>query len=624
MILTKFVRRLLRSLQPLTSTCSLSAARPFHNVPALCTLGYSSCKYTSMALTLRGAPPLSNSVSDIKDSNFCARRALGALSIGIQQGCEANGRKILFKNFAEDLEFCNSQMRFWFAVRTEEQTQHLLDRLNRCSCPMSDPRIREYHRFGREEEKRLSLMLGMDTQTPSTTYFSLMVHVMAGSLEGANYKSVAKRATRRWPTCPEDLMPYGPQELINSIVVWSKFIPGMVVFEFASLCIRFCGSLLIPHAVESPLTRRAIDAGRTLFDLTWTTVRLRANTRRRAMSEAFTLQIEGFLYYFQDFYDRQPVDKQATTLGGYELKATQVFSLLAYVADDPRLPLSCREATVASLTTQGFKIYRLIGLYIDPMPAVLLHPGICDEDAAASMRAQSEYQHVFPELARLRAETAAGRQLTAEESAKYEFLLTYGLLARHATILMRYMRFTLQCSAQDCHNSIHSTGKTFQRCCKCNLALYCSKTCQQAAWNAEKFPHKTLCKIMRKVSDVAGPALLFRDIPDRDAREPVEVLAAVVASKWHEAHVAPSDLFEIVGWATYETYSPALPEKRECEPGYLDYEEKLTELCERDGASKATSLATEHMVSVHEYTALKDMFSEDHAKECLNEIEFLP
>ncbi|KAF9472176.1 hypothetical protein BDN70DRAFT_495928 [Pholiota conissans] len=528
-----------------------------------------------MALILKDSHSPSQPVLDAEDSNFCARCALGAVSMGLERGYAVKESKVLWAGLAEDLEFWSSQMRFWFAVRTKEETRQLLDRINRCSCRMSDPKIREYHRNGRSEEERICKTIGQETQTSGIVYVDYLISTMAIVLERTNFKSVVKRTTRRWPTCPEDLMPFGPRALVDSIIVWSHFISDIAMFSFTALCVRLCGSLLIPHVIESSLTRCAIDAGRKLFDRTWSSIRLRASLKRKKMGEAFVYQIELLLSYFRILFESQDVDKQAMILNGHELKAVQIFSLLAYAADDPRLLLDkYRIPAVKALSKQGFRIYRFMRLYIDPLPTVLLHPEICNLDAVP---VRTDEKYVPAEAARLNAELAAGRELTVEENARRQYLLLYAPQARQAISYIRRIRFKLDCSSFNCPNSIHSVGKTFQRCAGCGLAAYCSKACQQAAWSAEHLPHKKVCKIVRNALDAAGIDLIFRFAEDnRDD---------LIIEKWKRAEVTIFDMFEIVEWASYKKYSSSLPEKRECEPGYLDYEEKLAELS-KDGASE--------------------------------------
>lgn len=331
-----------------------------------------------MALVQNAKLSLSSLFQNLEGSPFCARCLLGASQKGIMDAQMAIGFKGFWASITQDLEFWTSFMHFLFTPRTDEETQILLDQLNHCSCRMSDTKILGYHRFGRFLEQDLLARTCADVQTSPIAFFTNLFRTLSGALEGTHLKAVAKRTAANWPTCPEDLMPFGPDKLMESIIVWSRFIPDILVFRVAAQCIRFCGSLLIPSAIDSGLTRYVIDAGRHLFDRTWTTLRLRAETRRKDMGHAFAFQIDSLLEYFTDFCEEQPIESRMVMLDKYELKAVQIFSLLAYVADDPQLFLPSREASRIRLAFQGLGVYRSLRHYIDPIPSIPLFPVICE------------------------------------------------------------------------------------------------------------------------------------------------------------------------------------------------------------------------------------------------------
>lgn len=320
---------------------------------------------------------LNDLFSNAENSPFCAQCAIGASHKGILDAQGTHGAKAFWASFKQDLSFWRSLVRFLFAVRTEEQIGQLLDRLNHCSCRMNDPKILAYHRRGRFIENELLKRTCVDVQTPSIAFVVLFFCHLGAALDGTHLKAVAKRTAGNWPTCPEDLMPFGPESLIDSFIIWSRFIPDIMVFRVAAQCIRFCGSLLVPCAIESALTQRVINAGRQLFDRTWAAIRLRSETRRKAMGRAFTSQVEMLLGYFSLFYDEQYPENKMKIMDGNEVKAVQVFSLLCYVADDPRLFLRFPEIHRTRLAQLGLDIYSSMERYLDPLPSIPLYPGIC-------------------------------------------------------------------------------------------------------------------------------------------------------------------------------------------------------------------------------------------------------
>jgi hypothetical protein len=330
-----------------------------------------------MALIQNTSHSLNDLFSNAESSPFCAQCAIGASHKGILTAQGTHGAKAFWASFKQDLSFWRSLVRFLFAVRTEEQIGQLLERLNHCSCRMNDPKILGYHRRGRFVENELLKRTGVDVQTPAIAFIILFFCHLGAALDTTHLKAVAKRTAGDWPTCPQDLMPFGPESLIESFIIWSRFIPDIMVFNVAAQCIRFCGSLLVPSAIESALTRHVIDAGRQLFDRTSTTIRLRAETRRAAMGRAFTSQVEMLLGYFNHFYDQQYPENRMKIMDGIEVNAVQVFSLLCYVADDPRLFLQSPRILRTRLAQHGLEIYINMERYLDPLPSILLYPGIC-------------------------------------------------------------------------------------------------------------------------------------------------------------------------------------------------------------------------------------------------------
>ena len=165
----------------------------------------------------------------------------------------------------------------------------------------------------------------------------------------------------------------------------------------------------------------------------------------------------------------------------------------------------------------------------------------------------------------------------------------YEKIAKNTLLHIRSARFDLRCSARFCPNSIQSTGKEFQRCGRCNIAVYCSKKCQTDAWASEQFPHKVICKLLRKMVLVAGTELVFRcPNPSTHLVYPDD-LVALVSESWRTQKVLISELLQVAGWASYRVYPSPIAMRSECDPGYKDYEQIIEELSSREGAVSGTS-----------------------------------
>ncbi|KAF9480166.1 hypothetical protein BDN70DRAFT_877910 [Pholiota conissans] len=607
-----------------------------------------------------------------ENAPVCARCILGASTKGFKQGIQAVGSKIFWSNFTQKLGYWRSQMQFLFAVRTEEETKTMLSRLNRCSCSMKDRRIVEYHRIGRLMEGDLYTRTYVDGQTSAVYLITDMFCALSYALDLSHIRSVAKRTNTKWPTCPEDLMPFGPENLAQSLVIWSRIIPNHIVITLAIQCIGLCGSLLVPSVISSGLTREVVDAGRRLFDITWETIRLRAERRRRGMGEAFADQVLPLKKYFFEFFSPLSVRQQAAALEGCELKAVQLFSLLAYAAEDPRLYTAHPIDYKIELAERGLTLYRCLRLYVNPLPQVLIHPTIydlCDLENSSDeedegeggtgngqkedhrcvhadenqeksggdgegddddddgheaedenedwdedeVEGEGESENEIYEDEGDSEEDSADEVEDKREQApttNTKNMALFAYVARPTVEHIRKARSTLYCSTQDCPNSIQSAGREFRRCVGCKVALYCSRKCQTEAWNAEQYPHKEVCKVLQKMIAVAGSELLFRHLECEHRGYPDDLKSTVIA-RWWEGSVNIPDLVVIEGWASYKRLPASEFFKADCSPGYDDYDAIVRELSERDPANlRPRYLTLESLASKKALENLKKSFKE--------------
>ncbi|KAF9480154.1 hypothetical protein BDN70DRAFT_640648 [Pholiota conissans] len=94
-------------------------------------------------------------------------------------------------------------------------------------------------------------------QTPAIALFISLFGNVSCVLRYARVKSVARRTAKRWPSCPEDLMPFGPERLTECFSIWSRILPDTNVFFVAAQCIELCCSKSFrPHLGDCPFARR--------------------------------------------------------------------------------------------------------------------------------------------------------------------------------------------------------------------------------------------------------------------------------------------------------------------------------------------------------------------------------
>ena len=173
-------------------------------------------------------------------------------------------------------------------------------------------------------------------------------------------------------------MPFGPDNLVQGFVRWSRFIPDTLGFKVACRVIQFCGPLVVPAFISVRFTGYVIQAGRTLVDHTWDVVRHQI-CKEFAMS--FIQQAESILFYFESI-DDEKIELKLRLLDGYKYKAIQLFSLLQYLATDERLLNQDFNYNFSHFIRQlqncGTRIYNLARMAFEQIPEILVFPEMFD------------------------------------------------------------------------------------------------------------------------------------------------------------------------------------------------------------------------------------------------------
>ena len=152
--------------------------------------------------------------------------------------------------------------------------------------------------------------------------------------------------------------------------------------------------------------------------------------------------------------------------------------------------------------------------------------------------------------------------------------------ANKAITFLRVAKFQLRCSVSACPNSIQSTGRKFQRCTKCRLALYCGRECQTKAWRYKEYPHSKTCQVVNKLVQLGrGEDLLFYCEHPEDPRWFPQELRRKVLECWWEGGVLVDELACIIIWGPRLLSSgDELPRMDKPEPGWDDYYAFIGEL----------------------------------------------
>jgi hypothetical protein len=313
--------------------------------------------------------------------SYCARCLLGFAADHTQTGLSPLDEK-LKANFQKNFGFWNWLMHFLFKERTDEEVQDLFERLEQCSCNMREPNIRRYHQLGRASEGIISERVAMEKQRASISLVVKFFSLLILALGQANVRTVAKRMSPVWPTCSNDLMSFGPDNLVQGFVRWSRFIPSDTLgFKAACRVIRFCGPLVVPAFISVRFTGYVIQAGRTLVDHTWDLVRHPNLRKCKEFAVPFIQQAEPILCYFESL-DDEKIELKLRLLDGYEYKAIQLFSLLQYLATDKRLLNQDFNYDfsrfIRRLQNCGTRIYNLARMAFEQIPEILVFPKMFD------------------------------------------------------------------------------------------------------------------------------------------------------------------------------------------------------------------------------------------------------
>lgn len=305
---------------------------------------------------------------DPNSSPYCGRILLAVSSIGI-----ITAEKTDAKNLRKSHNFFNHVLRFLVVPRTDEQIQQLLDTLGQCSCHMTN-QMQQYHRLGaRMEQDMFERSYAKEDQPTNAlilSFFCLIEYAMTHSKS----KAVAQRTTETWPGCPEDLMPWGADALIRSLRQWMRFTSDLVVLRSTAHIYTLCGALVQESIIKNNFVTHAIDAGRALFDRVAGALRDGSALRIPHLGQAFEKQVECLVFFFENFVSGLRMHIRPAVVVGYEIKAVQMFSLLAYLASDPRLTIRAREWVIYHTCMEGSLMYGLSQVSVSLLPDVEVFP----------------------------------------------------------------------------------------------------------------------------------------------------------------------------------------------------------------------------------------------------------
>jgi len=302
----------------------------------------------------------------------CGRYLLGSSSTAF-----AAIEKVDSKRLMKIHSLWNSILRFLLTPRTDDAIRELLDDLANCSCLMDDPEIQRLHQIGAQLETQVAIRTCAKDPNPSIALIVHFFRIIDYAMDQSKVKSVAMRATKTWPSCPNDLIPFGPEIYMKSFLQWARFTKDTIVYQTAAHTYLFCGSLLSKSFLTSHVLQRAIDCLRDLFDQVYGALGDGSASRMRHLGKALKIQLECLFFFLDTLSNgKMPLSVRSAALDGYELKSVEVLSLLAYLVTDCRLSIPSRQKILEQCCKHAGLLYGVNRLTYYLVPDILVHPGI--------------------------------------------------------------------------------------------------------------------------------------------------------------------------------------------------------------------------------------------------------
>ena len=435
-------------------------------------------------------------------------------------------------------------IKFILVERTDKQVDRLLERLSTCTCQISDP-IQSYHDKGRKQSAwtmtrgHLEDSTSDDDKSKLTAercaFIADLFYLLLGVIKESGIISVAKGSSHSWPTHTGDLLPFGPDNFIQSMMRWYRFIPDAAIFDLTGNVLRVCNTLLVPSLAKYRMSHVVAESTRRLVDATMIDILSPNDGVRVRAGERFNYNGTNFIF-FLTLVLNQEFDIRAELIRGCETKAMQLCSILLYLSSDPNMPpCGIQRPIFHMLAVHGQDLFRFFHMHRYPRPDMPVHPEVMRYD-----------------LIRFPPPPPPERR-------------------QPVTLLqIRGTREEMRCSAYKCTNSLQTSGNDFQRCARCMVVSYCGRECQTRAWKDEKYPHKRVCPSLRSlIARGGGHSLFFRE----DATE-------MVLQNWRNAGVIDDDLNTYDEWDKMicESRGYPVPDGTEWTPGYEDYNEIIAQL----------------------------------------------
>ncbi|CAA7258463.1 unnamed protein product [Cyclocybe aegerita] len=513
-----------------------------------------------------------SSIRDPHKVTHCGRCLCGALltAVAAEPDRPIDTPEKLPASIRKNLEFWNLLLSFFVTPRTDEEIDCLLTAFSECRCQLTESGIHIYHEKGEKAEEGSMNRTWMEHYAPpearakySAVRCTFVVQgfaILCAGLHDGGIEPVAKGVTHTWPSTPLDLVPFGADELVQTMLQWYRLVPDPIVIQLTTRILHTTRFVLIPSLYKYRFAHTFVDIVRNILDLTVAELAKPEPTSEdvKANRMRYNHLLRGLLDFLHEVVDELPQDSISDVIFGCETKIMQLCSMIVYLSSDLRLRASeiLKEETVTLFAAYGQTLFRFFHIHMYPRPNIPLHPDIVKLD-----------NFKFPPPTSVRT------------------------VPKYVICDIAYFHNETRCSACKCPNSIQSAGKNFQRCSRCHAVSYCGRQCQTVAWRDEKFPHKRICRAIRFLIDAAGGPGYFWHIPNAPQAaflsmipgvqvEPFLAFESFILENWRKAGITEDheDLNYVYDWSRSIAATRNMPDGSKWTPGFPDYEEALSKL----------------------------------------------
>ncbi|PPR06587.1 hypothetical protein CVT24_001768 [Panaeolus cyanescens] len=363
---------------------------------------------------------------------------------------------------------------FLLAPRTDGQLKAVLRKLEKCTCKYDEFKFHAIYADYLDSERKAGNTL--EREGNATTLIDICFQMLRWALKDdrVDIAEVKKGVFKRWPRSVSDVLPNGPDQLVQTVIQWNRIIPWTSMSSITRTLnnvTTICGELLADSFIKfDVMDKLFLDLGRSAM---WSRLRL---IEEGKIPEATTTilfnSIIGDLFDFLDRFCANPI-KASRFLQGSESKVLQLCSVILFL-----IP-TFSHTTADNERVQGVPVWVVLEvarrvffrrMLLFGRPDFKVHP-------AFALRRGSVYL------------------TNVEKLIQPEGFITRAMIVG---------RQDLVCGNTFCDLSFADISTAFKLCSHCLSCGYCSQSCQIKDWRNERFPHKKICPILSKIMDARG------------------------------------------------------------------------------------------------------------------------